>query len=207
MKEEFSAKDGVSILRLARRTIRNELAGIRGDEITDTSGFSTEIRERNRGIFVSLHKNGNLRGCIGNLAPVKTVFEGVIDNAKHAAFNDSRFSPLSFDELDDTVIEVSILTRPEKIEYIDGQDLIAKIRPDIDGVIIKKGHRTATFLPQVWHQLKDPREFLSHLCMKAGLTALEWETGGLDISLYQVQSFEEKSGKGRNRNRDKRKKG
>jgi len=122
---------------------------------------------------------------------VKSLYEGVIDNAKLAAFHDTRFKPLSFEELKDIKIEVSILTCPEKLEYKGGRDLIGKIRPDIDGVIIRKNSCSATFLPQVWKQLKNPENFLRQLCMKAGLPQDEWKTGDLIVSTYQVQFFEE----------------
>ncbi|MCK5837972.1 MAG: AmmeMemoRadiSam system protein A, partial [Desulfobacula sp.] len=138
-----------------------------------------------------LHKKGTLRGCIGNIEPAKPIFEGVKDNAKHAAFNDSRFSPLSYEELKETTIEISILTQPQKLDYTDADDLMAKLRPGIDGVMIKKQYQGATFLPQVWQQLKDPGAFLMQLCMKAGLSSDEWKSGNLSVSIYQVQSFEE----------------
>lgn len=190
MTDKLSKKDGKLLLKLARQTILSQL----GQEDEESGSFKTEVSkkilEEKRGIFVSLHKKRDLRGCIGNIEPVKTVFEGVVDNARQAAFNDSRFSLLSYEELKDTTIEVSILTRPEIVDYADAEDLIAKIRPDIDGVMIKKHYHSATFLPQVWEQLKDHKTFLSHLCMKAGLSLDEWKSGDLIVSTYQVQSFE-----------------
>jgi len=115
----------------------------------------------------------------------------LVSAGKAAAFNDSRFSPLSFEELKDTTIEVSILTQPKKINYTDADDLIAKLTPGIDGVIINKNYHSATFLPQVWEQLKDPETFLTHLCTKAGLSADAWKSSNLDVSTYQVQLFED----------------
>ncbi|MBT6340889.1 MAG: AmmeMemoRadiSam system protein A, partial [Desulfobacula sp.] len=106
-------------------------------------------------------------------------------------FNDSRFNPLSHDELKDTIIEVSILTCPQNLDYTDAKDLIAKLRPNIDGVMLKKHYKSATFLPQVWEQLKDPEIFLNHLCSKAGLSEDEWRSCDLNILIYQVQSFQE----------------
>jgi AmmeMemoRadiSam system protein A len=191
MKKNISEDEGRLLLKLARESIHQEF-----DKHDDD--FSSIIREacqdvfkQNRGVFVSLHQNGELKGCIGTIEPVTSLLEGVIDNAKHAAFHDTRFKPLSFKDLEDTKIEVSVLTRPEKIEYKDGMDLIGKIRPDLDGVIIKKGSHSATFLPQVWKQLKKPENFLQQLCLKAGLQPDEWKTGSLVVSTYQVQLFEE----------------
>ena len=193
MTDEVSKKDGKLLLKLARQTILSKF----GQEDDEPGSLKTEVSkkilEEKRGIFVTLHKKRDLRGCIGNIEPVKTVFEGVVDNARHAAFNDSRFSPLSYEELKDTSIEVSILTRPEIVDYTDTQGLIAKIRPGIDGVIIKKDYHSATFLPQVWEQLKNPEIFLNHLCTKAGLSSDEWKSGDLIVLTYQVQSFEDVS--------------
>lgn len=191
MTDKLSKKDGELLLKLARQTILHKFGHEEDEPGLLKSRVSKKIVEEKRGVFVSLHKKRKLRGCIGNIAPVKTVFAGVVDNAKHAAFNDSRFSPLSYEELKDTRIEVSILTRPKIVDYTNAQDLIAKIRPDIDGVIIKKRHHSATFLPQVWKQLRDPKIFLKHLCQKAGLSSDEWKSGDLIVSTYQVQSFED----------------
>jgi AMMECR1 domain-containing protein len=88
-------------------------------------------------------------------------------------------------------IEVSILTEPKPLPYRDEEDLLMKLRPGVDGLIIQKGGRQATFLPQVWEQLTDKKEFLTHLCLKAGLDADEWKRGELRVSTYQVQAFEE----------------
>ena len=191
MTDKLSKKDGILLLKLARESILREF-GQEDDKLGSLkTKVSTLVLEENRGTFVSLHKKGDLRGCIGNIEPVKTVLEGVMDNARHAAFNDSRFSPLSYEELKDTTIEVSILTRPEKVDYTDAENLIAKLRPHIDGVMIQKHYHSATFLPQVWKQLKDPKTFLTHLCTKAGLPPDEWKSGDLSVSIYQVQLFEE----------------
>ena len=191
MTEKLSKEDGALLLKLARQNILCEL-GEENDNLADLkTKVSATVLKENRGTFVSLHKKGNLRGCIGNIEPIKTILQGVMDNAKNAAFNDSRFSPLSYKELEHTIIEGSILTLPKKLDYTDADDLIAKIRPGIDGVIIKKHYHSATFLPQVWEQLKNPGAFLNQLCIKAGLSKDEWESGDLSVSTYQVQLFEE----------------
>ena len=181
------------LLKIARQNIlsqfvkKNELLG------SLTAKLSALVFEEKRGTFVSLHKKGTLRGCIGNIDPVKTILQGIMDNAKHAAFNDLRFNPLSHEELTDTLIEISILTCPEKLDYTDTRDLVARLRPEIDGVIIKKKYHHATFLPQVWEQLKDPEIFLTHLCTKAGLPGDEWRSCDLEVLVYQVQSFHEQA--------------
>jgi uncharacterized protein len=192
MTENLTGDTGLWLLQTARQVIRGELekkGRIDTDKLIPEA--PDPVIKENRGVFVTLHKNSELRGCIGNIEPVKSIFDGVVDNAKNAAFRDSRFHPLTAAELEDVTIEVSILTRPEKIEYTDYQDLIKKIRPGIDGVMIRKNHQGATFLPQVWEQLKEPEAFFSHLSMKAGFSADEWKAGSLEVLTYQVQKFEE----------------
>lgn len=192
MVKSLSKDEGDFLLKLARKCIIQEFDK-QNDEFSSIVPESyKKMFNENRGVFVSLHKKGELKGCIGTIEPVKSILAGVIDNAKHAAFHDTRFGPISFEELKDTKIEISILTCPEKIEYKDEKDLIAKIRPDIDGVIIKKKFHSATFLPQVWKQLKKSEDFLQQLCMKAGLAPDEWKTADLTVSTYQVQVFEDK---------------
>ena len=191
MAKNISEDEGRVLLALARKSILQEFDKHKNELLSMIPDSSQDILRQHRGVFVSLHQKGRLKGCIGIIEPEKPLYEGVIDNAKHAAFHDSRFKPLSLEELKDIKIEVSVLTCPEKIEYRDGRDLTGKIRPGIDGVIIRKNSRSATFLPQVWKQLKDPEHFLQQLCMKAGLPPDEWQRGGLIVSTYQVQAFEE----------------
>jgi len=112
-------------------------------------------------------------------------------NAINAAFNDYRFSPLTAKEFAKVEIEISILSEPEPLEYKDSNDLIKKLRPNVDGVIIRKGYASATFLPQVWEQLIRPEDFLSHLCAKAGLPSDSWKNSKLEVLTYNVQYFEE----------------
>jgi len=192
MTEKLSVEDGALLLQLARETILHELGKENDTSETLKIRLSDMAIKENRGTFVSLHKKGDLRGCIGNIEPSKTIYDGIKDNAKHAAFKDPRFKPLSYDELRETTIDVSILTQPQLLDYNDPNDLIEKLRPGIDGVVIEKKNHRATFLPQVWDQLKDPKLFLAHLCMKAGLSSEEWKSGDLKVSTYQVQLFEEK---------------
>jgi len=96
-------------------------------------------------------------------------------------------------ELANIVIEVSVLTAPQPLDFDGPEDLIRKLRPHIDGVIIEHGWNRATFLPQVWEQLPSPEEFLSHLCYKAGLPGNAWRWPDLEVSIYQVEEFAEKA--------------
>lgn len=190
---QFSEAQGQVLVKMARKTIMDKL-GVDASGATSEDLPSTLKDERFKlhcGTFVTLKINGQLRGCIGNLTSTETVLEGVKRNALHAAFHDPRFAPLSKEELGRTEIEVSILTEPQALVYRDWQDLIEKLRAHVDGVIIRKGHARATFLPQVWEQLPKPEEFLAHLCMKAGLPSQAWKNSELEVLTYQVQYFEE----------------
>jgi AmmeMemoRadiSam system protein A len=130
---------------------------------------------------------------MGCLTPSETILEGIQRNALNAAFKDPRFPALTAPELEEAEIEISILTSPQELQHDGSNDLLAKLRPNIDGVIISKGLARATFLPQVWEQLPRTEDFLAHLCRKAGLSFDEWQKGELDVATYQVQYFHEKS--------------
>ncbi|MBW1998156.1 MAG: AmmeMemoRadiSam system protein A [Deltaproteobacteria bacterium] len=187
--EKLTEEEGEYLVSLARKTIEERLLNREspGDPVPVPSG---KFKEK-RGTFVTLTIDGHLRGCIGHIVPQESVLEGVKVNAVNAAFKDPRFPPLSKEELEKIKIEVSILTDPRPLDYRDAQDLLEKLRPEVDGVIIKKGYHQATFLPQVWEQLPDKKEFLTHLCVKAGLNGDEWKNGDLEVLTYQVQAFEE----------------
>lgn len=118
--------------------------------------------------FVTLTKQGNLRGCIGSLIPNKSLLDDIISNAKSAAFRDLRFDILNKNEIKDIEIEVSILTIPQEVIYTDIEDLKSKITVDADGVILQLGQNQSTFLPQVWQSLNTFESFFQNLCQKAG---------------------------------------
>jgi len=140
--------------------------------------------------FVTLKKDGRLRGCIGTLEAYRPLAEDVRANAVHAALHDPRFPPLEARELPHVRIEVSLLTPPRPLP-VDGEaELLRRLRPGIDGVILAYGARKATFLPQVWESLPDPRRFLAHLKMKAGLPPDFWHAD-LRVATYRVERFEE----------------
>ncbi|MEN8200185.1 MAG: AmmeMemoRadiSam system protein A [Thermodesulfobacteriota bacterium] len=185
MDKVLTEEQGGSLLRLARRVIGGRL-GIEApdgpDEPDQTAEFAT---------FVTLKIGGVLRGCIGNLKAEGSVTESVRRNAAHAAFNDHRFSPLTAEELEQVHIDISVLSTPVTLEYSDGEDLLARLRPGVDGVILRLGTAGATFLPQVWEQLPAPELFLGHLCRKAGLSEDAWRESHPQIEIYQVQSFAE----------------
>jgi AmmeMemoRadiSam system protein A len=142
-------------------------------------------------MFVTLHLKGELKGCIGHIEAIDSIYENVIYLVQAAAFEDLRFTPLTKEELEDVNIEISILTVPNKLQGDSNEELIEQIRPGIDGVILLTGYHHATFLPQVWEQLPDRESFLSHLCLKAGLNRTYWQEAPLEFSTYQVECFQE----------------
>ena len=187
--DKLTEEEGRCLVSVARQTIELRLFNLE-DESQHDSDLSPKFSEM-RGTFVTLTIEGSLRGCIGHIIPQESMIEGVRINALNAAFKDPRFRPLSRKEWEKVKIEISILTDPKPVAYADGDDLLNKLQPGIDGVIIKKGLSQATFLPQVWDQLPDKKEFLRHLCMKAGLDSDAWKDEELEVSIYQVQAFEE----------------
>jgi hypothetical protein len=187
--QSLNEEQGQKLLKLARQTIAERL-GKRSIKV-DPDSMTDSVFKEKRGTFVTLTINKQLRGCIGNLDSTDSIVEGIERNAVNAAFRDPRFPPLKAKELDRVDIEVSILTDPQPLEYRDSKDLLSKLRVNVDGVILRKGAYSATFLPQVWEQLPQPEKFLSHLCTKAGLPSDTWEKGHLEILTYQVQYFEE----------------
>ena len=188
-EDALTEKEGGHLLAVARKAIERKLLN-QGDTRRPDEALSPRLSEK-RGTFVTLTINGSLRGCIGHITPQEPLIEGTRINALNAAFHDPRFKPLSQKEWRSVKIEISVLTDPKPLPYSDGDDLLEKLRPGIDGVIIKKEYHQATFLPQVWEQLPDKKEFLTHLCLKAGLDGYAWEREELEVSTYQVQAFEE----------------
>lgn len=172
------------LLELARKTVEGHFSGKK----FDLNPIPKEFLEK-CGVFVTLTKNGELRGCIGYIIPIKSIYESVKENVLHAAFNDSRFLPIKKDELKNIKIEISILSLPKPIAFSTPEELLKKIKPKIDGLILEKNGRQSTFLPQVWEQLPDKIEFLEHLSLKAGFGRNIWKEAR--ISTYQAEVFGE----------------
>ena len=189
----FDNEQGRILLKLARQTIGKKL-GLPIDTAEERSlsqALRAEEFNMRTGTFVTLHISGKLRGCIGSLTGSEAVRDGIKNNAVSSAFHDSRFRPLTAVEYEKIDIEISILTKPQPLAYGESHDLLAKLRPQEDGVTIRMGHRGATFLPQVWKQLPRPEDFLTRLCMKAGLSGDIWRREKLEVETYQVQHFSE----------------
>jgi AmmeMemoRadiSam system protein A len=167
-------------------------------EIAEFLGLEVEITPPQEGgwltahgaTFVTLTKQGELRGCIGTLEAHRSLIEDVRENAHAAAFRDPRFSPLRKEEFTLVSVEVSLLSTPEPMEIGSEAEAVARLRPHIDGVVLEYGRHRSTFLPQVWEQLPAPYEFLQSLKRKAGLPADFWAEG-LRLSRYGVQKWKE----------------
>jgi AmmeMemoRadiSam system protein A len=172
------------LLKLARDTIQEKL--YRG-RTTDFHTESSDLLEL-RGAFVTLHKHGNLRGCIGYVEAIKPLYKTIQDMAIAAAFQDPRFPGLTEDEFHDIDIEISVMSPLEKITDVN------KIEVGKHGIIIKSGFNSGLLLPQVaTEQGWDRDTFLEHTCYKAGLPGNSWKKPGTAILIFSAEVFSEKS--------------
>jgi AmmeMemoRadiSam system protein A len=142
----------------------------------------------NRATFVTLKEYSSLRGCVGSIIPRKPLWKDVSENAINAAFYDPRFEPIQESDLTKISIEISILTQPILVKMESFLEFEKVIKPLVDGVIIQFGHHQATFLPQVWEELSDPKLFLKHLCLKAGLTKDFTKNRFQELSIFTYQA-------------------
>jgi AmmeMemoRadiSam system protein A len=187
----LSEQQGRLLVRLARQTIEQHLGKTPSSPVANDELTQPALLER-LGVFVTLHQRGALRGCIGSLAAVESLVDGIRRNAINAAFHDFRFNPVSLEDLALLHVEISVLTEPVPLPYDRAEDLLHLLRPGRDGVILEgPAQAKATFLPQVWQQLPTVEQFLGQLCRKAGLAETSWKSGNVTLSTYQVQSFEE----------------
>lgn len=189
MNDKLTAGEKQALLELARQALE---AGVRGQKLPplDRSNLTPALR-LDGAAFVTLTKRGALRGCIGALEPCQPLAEDVREHAVAAALQDFRFPNVTEEELPEIEIEVSRLTVPTPLAYRDADDLLAKLRPGVDGVILRDGWRRATFLPQVWEKIPDRAEFLDNLCYKMGASPDIWRHKRLEVLVYQVEEFHE----------------
>jgi AmmeMemoRadiSam system protein A len=190
MQEKLTLEEQKILLRLARESIER---AVKGQELPslDLSVLPARLREEGSS-FVTLTSRGTLRGCIGALDAYQSLAEDVREHAAGAALKDPRFPPVTAEEVSGLQIEISRLTRPLPLEYTDANDLLAKLRPHVDGVILRAdSRRRATFLPQVWEKIPEPARFLDNLCYKMGLEPDLWRHGQFEVLTYQVEEFHE----------------
>jgi AmmeMemoRadiSam system protein A len=185
--QNLSEEDKHLLLRLARQSIElavnhRPLPEIRLDDV------SILLRE-NGASFVTLSIGGKLRGCIGALEPYQPLVQDVCEHAAAAALEDYRFPQVTLKEVPLLQIEISRLTPPQPLVYTSPDELLLKLRPHIDGVVLRDGMHRSTFLPQVWEKIPDPAMFLSQLCQKMGAPANHWRRSPLSVFTYQVEEF------------------
>jgi len=185
MQQEYAPEHRRTLLELAGAAIEKGLGG--GRLAVRADDYPEPLRAP-RATFVTLHLDAQLRGCIGTLEARRALVEDVAYNARAAAFDDPRFPPLAHAEFGRLEIHISVLSAPEPLSCESEDELLRRLRPQVDGLILEERARRATFLPSVWEQLPDPREFLRQLKHKAGLPADYWSRT-LRVSRYTVQAF------------------
>lgn len=183
---------GKFLVKYAREVIENYTVG----KGIKTSGKYPEILNEKRGVFVTLERNGELRGCIG-IAEGKYPLIKAVKEVSKSVCNDPRFPPLSEGELNEVTVEVSVLTKPDKIKMKRGKEILNKIEKGKDGLILENRNNTGLFLPQVWKKVPDKEDFLGQLCFKAGLSdPTAWLSEDSNLYKFQVQAFKESKPKG-----------
>jgi AmmeMemoRadiSam system protein A len=185
----LTPEEKLTLLKVARQALE---AGVRGKPLPGLDPDEMTPNLRGEGAsFVTLTVRGELRGCIGALEPYQPLAEDVREHAVAAALDDYRFPHVQVSELANIQIEVSRLTTPVPLEYSDSADLLSKLRPGIDGVVLRDGFRRATFLPQVWEKIPDTAAFLANLCYKMGAAPEAWKRRHMEVLVYQVEEFHE----------------
>ena len=185
----LSESDRGWLLRLARASVTMAVRTRRLPELDPATIPSTARPPR--AAFVTLTRQGQLRGCIGNLIANRPLYAAVMENSRNAATRDPRFPAVEPAELAGLRIEISVLSEPAPLLCESPVDLLDRLRPGRDGVVLQVGPRTATFLPQVWEQLPAPADFLDALARKAGAAPDAWRDPETRVSTYHVEAFEE----------------
>lgn len=169
---ELSAADARALLGIARQSIRHGLS--MGSTLDVDTGSLPASLGATVGVFVTLTRDGKLRGCIGSLSPASPLAQEVADAAYGAAFDDPRFPGLLRRELEGLAIEISLLSEMVPLAVSSREQLLATLRPGEDGLLLEDGRRRSTFLPKVWEQLPSPEAFVEQLLAKAGLPVNHW---------------------------------
>jgi uncharacterized protein len=174
------------LLEVAAKSVRHGLEAHSQLKV-DLNSFAPELREM-RATFVTLYLREELQGCIGTLRPVHPLVEDVVHNAYSAAYEDPRALRLTLGDLEHIHVHISLLNAPQPIEAKTEDDLVAQLRVGIDGLIIEDNGRRGTFLPAVWESLPDPRDFVRHVKLKAGLPMNHWSET-IKFSRYTTETF------------------
>ena len=185
LSEAYTSDERATMLSIAVRSIEHGLA-YRSALPVKTAEFPPRLR-RKRGCFVTLRSSGELRGCTGSIVARQPLVRCVSEHAYSSAFLDQRFLPLGWEELEGLAISISILSSTVPIDFCGETELIAALRPGIDGLVFEHGRAVATLLPSVWRSLPDPREFIRQLKRKAGLAPDFWSD---EIRVYRYTTEE-----------------
>ena len=186
MNNTLSDEERAILLDVARRSIEHGLQQ-QSPLVVEPADYPETLRPL-RATFITLEIDGHLRGCIGTLEARSPLVQDVAEHAFAAAFEDPRFFPLRKEEFSRLDIHISVLSPPEPMEFSLEDELLAQLRPGVDGLILRLGQRRATFLPSVWDSLPDPYVFLAQLKQKAGLP-LDFWSPDLKAERYTTESF------------------
>jgi uncharacterized protein len=182
----YSDVERRTLLELARASIRHGLAKQEALRVNEEE-YPPALRE-NRATFVTLHRNGELQGCIGMLRATRSLVRDVAENAYAAAFEDPRGEELYAAAVEELNIHISVLTPPELLTIASEDELLKTLRPGVDGLILEERGRRGTLLPSVWENLPEPRAFVNHVKVKAGLAETYW-SATIKAWRYQTESF------------------
>jgi AmmeMemoRadiSam system protein A len=174
------------LLDVAARAVHDSLAAGR-PQYPDPGEFPPELRAPGS-TFVTLERNGQLLGCIGTLEPVRPLVVDVAYNAVAAAFADPRLPPVTADDYEHMSAKISVLSQPEPLDAYRYDDVVARVRPGVDGLLLEAGAHRSTLLPSVWPKVRDVTEFLDVLWRKAGLEPHTW-TSGTRVLRYTTEEF------------------
>lgn len=186
----FNNAEKKYIISLARKAISRYFK-IKKNLIIEEVELPSKKLKENLACFVTLEKEGILRGCVGNLKTNDPLYKGIITNAVRAGFFDDRFEPLQESELKSIKIEVSVLSKPQAVNYRNSHNLLQQFRLGDDGLTIEYGGNGATYLPQVGDDFEIKEDFLSSLCKKAGFEPRFWQSGKLKVEKYQAEIVQE----------------
>ena len=189
MLKNINSQDQKILIELARQAINYGFSHSQNTLPIILEQYSKTLQQQ-LACFVTLQKNHQLRGCIGTLTARSPLVQEVVTSAFSAAFLDQRFTKVIPAELPNLKIDISVLTTPKPMKFTSEQDLLTQLQPGIDGLILRVGNNTGTFLPSVWEQLPEPKQFLQHLKNKAGLPMDYW-SNKIEISRYETEMFGE----------------
>jgi hypothetical protein len=190
----FTDEDGKELVEIARKAVTEYLKN--KSKVIDLDFHSKFNFES--GVFVTINKKDSLRGCIGYPIPIKKLSDGLIDAAISAATQDPRFTPVSIDELDKIVFEITVLTPPVEIKVDDPLEYLSIIKVGRDGLIVENSYSSGLLLPQVPTEYGwNVEEFLQHTCEKAGINKDSWKEGSTKISIFEGMIFKEESPNGK----------